>query len=70
MWAHLQDEPPTVTALRSDLPAAIDAVIVRALAKDPQQRYESCTALVAAARGALAPDALGTPRPAGYRATK
>ena len=36
MWAHLQDEPPTVTALRPDLPAAIDAVIARALAKDPR----------------------------------
>jgi serine/threonine protein kinase len=62
MWAHLQDEPPTLTALRPDLPAAIDAVILRALAKDPRQRYETCTALVAAARAALSP--------AGYRATK
>ena len=57
MWAHLQDEPPAVTALRPDLPAAIDAVIARALAKDPQQRYESCTAMVVAARAALAPRA-------------
>ena len=55
MWAHLQDEPPTVTAERPDLPAAIDAVIARALAKDPKQRYETCTAMVAAARAALAP---------------
>jgi serine/threonine protein kinase len=67
MWAHLQDEPPTVTALRPDLPAAIDAVILRALAKDPKQRYETCTALVAAARAALRPGAVGT---ANYRATK
>ena len=55
MWAHLQDAPPTVTALRPDLPAAIDAVIARALAKDPKQRYETCTAMVAAARAALPP---------------
>ena len=54
MWAHLQDAPPSDTALRPDLPAAIDAVIARALAKDPQQRYETCTAMVAAARAALA----------------
>ena len=55
MWAHLQDAPPAVTALRPDLPAAIDAVIARALAKDPQRRYETCTAMVAAARAALPP---------------
>ena len=57
MWAHLQDEPPSVTALRPGLPAAIDAVIARALAKDPRQRYETCTAMIAAAGAALAPRA-------------
>jgi hypothetical protein len=61
MWAHLQDEPPTVTAERPDLPAAIDAVIARALAKDPAKRYETCTAMVAAARAALLPDAVVAP---------
>ncbi|MGZ6644456.1 MAG: serine/threonine-protein kinase, partial [Solirubrobacteraceae bacterium] len=61
MWAHLQDEPPTVTAVRPDLPAAIDAVIARALAKDPEKRYETCTAMVAAARAALLPDAVVPP---------
>jgi serine/threonine protein kinase len=70
MWAHLQDEPPTVTALRPDLPAAIDAVVARALAKDPRQRYGTCTALVEAARAALLPDGVGTARPARYRAAK
>ena len=67
MWAHLQDEPPAVTALRPDLPAAIDAVVARALAKDPRQRYETCTALVDAARAALLPDAFESAR---YRAAK
>jgi hypothetical protein len=61
MWAHLQDEPPTVTAERPDLPAGIDAVIARALAKDPAKRYETCTAMVAAARAALLPDAVVAP---------
>ncbi len=64
MWAHLQDAPPAVTALRLDLPAAIDAVVLRALAKDPKQRYASCTALVEAARAALSPTAVRTARPA------
>jgi serine/threonine-protein kinase len=55
MWAHLQDEPPAVTADRPDLPAALDAVIARAMAKAPGERYASCTAMVDAAREALAP---------------
>jgi Protein kinase domain len=61
MWAHLQDEPPAVTAERPDLPAAIDAVIARALAKDPAKRYETCTEMVAAARAALLPDTVVAP---------
>ena len=61
MWAHLQDEPPTVTASRPDLPADIDAVIARALAKDPETRFETCSAMVAAARAALLPDAIVAP---------
>jgi hypothetical protein len=61
MWAHLQDAPPTITAERAELPVAIDAVIARAMAKDPMERYESCTAMIAAARAALLPDAIAPP---------
>jgi hypothetical protein len=53
MWAHLQDEPPTVTADRPELPVAIDAVIAQAMAKSPKERFSTCTAMVAAARAAL-----------------
>ena len=61
MWAHLQDEPPAVTAARPDLPPAIDAVIAQAMAKSPKERFTTCTAMVAAARDALMP---GTIAPA------
>ena len=61
MWAHLQDEPPAVTAARPDLPPAIDAVIAQAMAKSPDERFATCTAMVAAARDALLP---GTVAPA------
>ena len=44
--AHLQDPPPSVTALRPDLPAAVDAVIERALAKRPDDRYATCAELL------------------------
>ena len=51
--AHLQDPPPSVTALRPDLPAAVDAVIERALAKRPDDRYATCAELLDDAAAAL-----------------
>ncbi|GAA2147339.1 hypothetical protein GCM10009760_38150 [Kitasatospora kazusensis] len=52
LWAHLNDPPPAVTTLRPDLPAGIDAVLAKALAKTPGERYDSCLAFVAALRAA------------------
>ena len=52
-WAHLEEEPPSASELDSDLPEAIDAVIRKALAKDPDDRYPTCGALIAAAEEAL-----------------
>ena len=51
VFAHLETEPPAPSAERPELPAALDAVIARALAKDPEKRYPSCREL---ARAALA----------------
>jgi WD40 repeat protein/tRNA A-37 threonylcarbamoyl transferase component Bud32 len=51
IFAHLETEPPAPSARRPELPAALDAVIVRALAKEPEQRYAICREL---ARAALA----------------
>jgi serine/threonine protein kinase len=61
LHAHIQDPPPRLTQVRSELPAAIDDVIAKALAKDPEERYASCGELVEAARAALLPGE----RPAG-----
>jgi serine/threonine-protein kinase len=40
---HLHEPPPRVSQRRPDL-SMLDEVLARALAKDPLQRYESCTA--------------------------
>ncbi|MEV0062887.1 serine/threonine-protein kinase [Nocardia sp. NPDC050718] len=52
MYAHLHEPPPRPSALRPELPAAFDAVIARAMAKDPADRFASCGDLAAAARAA------------------
>jgi serine/threonine-protein kinase len=52
-WAHLEEEPPRVHALVPELPEALDPVIRTALAKEPDDRYPTCTALISAAEHAL-----------------
>jgi Protein kinase domain/Domain of unknown function (DUF4328) len=54
LLAHLEAAPPRLTDERPDLPAAIDGVVARALAKAKEDRFGSCRELVAAARHALA----------------
>lgn len=54
--AHTQEDPLRVSEVRPDLPAAMDAVLARAMAKDPEQRYPSCGEFVAAAIAAYYSD--------------
>jgi WD40 repeat protein/tRNA A-37 threonylcarbamoyl transferase component Bud32 len=49
VFAHLDADPPAPSAHRADLPAALDAVITTALAKEPEQRFSSCGELTRAA---------------------
>jgi WD40 repeat protein/tRNA A-37 threonylcarbamoyl transferase component Bud32 len=49
VFAQLEAEPPAPSEVRSELPAALDAVIARALAKEPEERYSSCRELAQAA---------------------
>ena len=48
LWAHVNDPPP-----RLDSSPGLSAVVRRALAKRPAERYPTCGALVDAARAAL-----------------
>ena len=63
IYAHLEQPPPSLSARRPNLPPALDAVIARALAKRPEERYERCTELIAAARDALSGDAPPSAQP-------
>ncbi|MFC4017024.1 protein kinase [Micromonospora sp. GCM10011542] len=51
---HLDDEPPE---LPHDIPEAVRALVSRALAKDPQERFSSGAAMAEAARTAVTGDA-------------
>ncbi len=53
IFSHLEEPPPAARARRGSLPAALDPVLGRALAKDPADRFASCGEFVAAARAAL-----------------
>jgi serine/threonine-protein kinase len=48
--AHVNDQVPSASAFDPALPRRVDAVLARALAKDPAARYPSCSAFVAALR--------------------
>jgi Protein kinase domain len=48
LWAHMQEEPPTLLGY-----SEIDPVLARALAKEQEERYETCNAFVDDARAAL-----------------
>jgi serine/threonine-protein kinase len=53
--AHATEEPPSARAFDASLPAALDDVFARALAKEPAARYPSCAAFVDELRTAFEP---------------
>ena len=56
VFAHLEEPPPRPSEHVRELPPELDAVIARALAKQPDDRHASCGELVDDARRALALD--------------
>jgi serine/threonine-protein kinase len=52
--AHLFEPPPRVTEYAPTLPVALDAVVAKAMAKEPDGRYQSARELADAATQALA----------------
>jgi serine/threonine-protein kinase len=45
LWAHLHDDPPDPCADRDDVPAEVGWAVRKALAKEPEERLPSTTAL-------------------------
>ncbi|MBA2416037.1 MAG: protein kinase [Geodermatophilaceae bacterium] len=57
MAAHLNKPPPRPSAVLSSLPAGLDDVVARAMAKNREDRFASCRELAKAARATLNPPA-------------
>jgi protein kinase-like protein len=53
MHAHLNEPFPTLLEVRPDVPPALDAVVQRACAKDPDDRYAGAAALARALEAAV-----------------
>ncbi len=53
IFAHVNEPPPLLTATRPELPAQIDGVVQKALAKEPDERYSTCSELVTDVAAAL-----------------
>jgi eukaryotic-like serine/threonine-protein kinase len=55
MRMHIDVQVPSIVRRRPDLPATLDAVIAKAAAKNRDDRYPNCEALLAAFDAAVAP---------------
>jgi Protein kinase domain len=52
IWAQVSAPVPQLTDRRPDLPVAVDAVLTKALAKTPENRYDTCQQFASALRRA------------------
>jgi serine/threonine-protein kinase len=67
MYAALYSGPPLASGLAEGIPPALDAVLARGMAKDPNDRFKSAGELAAAARQAVLAGAATAPPPATER---
>ncbi|MFH1132843.1 MAG: serine/threonine-protein kinase [Pseudomonadota bacterium] len=64
---HVEEKPKPITALRSDMPSAIDDVIGHALSKDPAKRFSTCKEFMSALQEARSSVSTHAPRTSDVR---
>jgi serine/threonine protein kinase len=70
LWAHFSEAPPLPSARVPGLGTAYDAIVTRAMAKRPQQRYTTAGAVGAAMLEAATPPPAPAPAPGGHPAPR
>jgi serine/threonine protein kinase len=63
---HLREEPPSLTLLKPAIPPAVEAVVHKALAKEPDARYNSAREMAQALRAAINPSGYAIAREITY----
>lgn len=61
LWRIANEQPPLPSDLAPELPVSVDGVLLRALAKEPAERFSTCAELADALHAALAERTLSAP---------
>jgi hypothetical protein len=79
LYAHMSEEPPSLSETRPELPSPLDAVIRKAMSKNPEERQGSASELMREAEEAFSrktraamtpPGPIETPEEVGIRASE
>jgi tetratricopeptide (TPR) repeat protein len=62
MWAHLSTAPPAASERRPGLPPTLDAAVIRALSKAPEDRHQSAGEFASELRAAVERPSTAPPR--------
>jgi serine/threonine-protein kinase len=65
--AHIKDAPPKPSTMTAGIDAAVDALVMRALEKDPERRFASAREMIAAIDRAAGHEPLEAPGRRGWR---
>jgi eukaryotic-like serine/threonine-protein kinase len=69
-YQHVRENPVPPSRLDPEIPSWADSIVLRAMAKDPAQRYQSATDMRTDIQRALSGVPVAAPRTAGYATTQ